>query len=232
MRNLSAIVLCGGKGERLRPFTDSVPKTLVPLKERPLLHHLLRSLYQAGIRHFVLCVGHKAEAIEKFIRDSTPTAWRIDCVNSGDASMSDRILHALEYVSGPVLICYGDTIANINIGALQTEHKASKALATLTVYPLHSQFGIVEVGNDGRVIDIVEKPVLPHWINIGYMICEPEAFQCLCPETDLPTFAATLAKAGKLHAYQHHGKHATVNTEKERREAEEEMLEFFTVLES
>jgi len=146
--------------------------------------------------------------------------------------MNDRIIHALPHVSGPMIICYGDTLANIDIARLEAEHRDSGALATLTVYPLHSPFGIVEVGEQGRVTGILEKPVLPHWINIGYMICEPESARYLVPGTDLPNFADALAQQGKLHAYCHRGRHVTVNTEKERTQAESEMLEFFTVLEN
>src|SRR5947209_8702985 len=235
--DVTAVVLCGGKGERLRPFTDSLPKALVPLNGRPLLHHLLRSLASGGVRRFVLCTGYRAQAIEDFLQAGSPPACEIKCVDSGEeAAMADRVLDALPQVSfaagGRALICYGDTMANVELNELAAEHQKSGALATITVYPLHSPFGIVEIAEGGKVHGIAEKPVLPHWINIGYLLCERPAFECLKRGDDLATFAAELARRGQLHAYRHRGRHVTVNTEKERSEAEAHITEFFTVLEN
>ena len=152
------------------------------------------------------------------------------CVDSGDASMTDRIIDAREYFTGRVIICYGDTIANVDIDRLQHEHERNHALATVTTYPLLSPFGIVECDDSMRVHSFIEKPSLPYWINIGFMMCEPEAFDFLSSGTDMPDFLSALARSGRLFTHQHSGKHLTVNTEKERAVAEVEMIEFFTHL--
>src|SRR5579872_6676391 len=119
MSQPTAVILCGGKGERLRPFTEHLPKALVPLRGKPLLQHLMNYLSLSGITRFVLCVGYKAECIEQFVRESSRANWQVKCVNSGDASMTDRILDALPEVPGRALICYGDILANLDLGALQ-----------------------------------------------------------------------------------------------------------------
>jgi glucose-1-phosphate cytidylyltransferase len=240
LAGVTAVLLCGGKGERLRPFTDSLPKALVPLNGRPLLHHLLRSLEEGGVQNFVLCTGYRAQAIEDFLRaekNGAGSGAKITCVNSGeDAAMADRVLDALPHVfsgaNGRALICYGDTMANVDLAALAAEHQQAGTLATITVYPLHSPFGIVEISDGGSVRGIAEKPVLPHWVNIGYLLCERAAFQHLRRGDDLAAFAAELARGGQLHAFRHAGRHVTVNTEKERSEAEAHITEFFTVLEN
>src|SRR6266852_9038387 len=97
---LTAILLCGGKGERLKPFTETLPKALVPLNGEPLLSHLLRYLSSAGVSRFVVCVGHKAEAIESFLSEQRAQPWQITCVDSGDASMTDRLLDARPHIQG------------------------------------------------------------------------------------------------------------------------------------
>src|SRR5215831_11923687 len=89
---VTAILLCGGKGKRLRPFTETMPKAMVMLNDEPLLSHLLRYLMTAGIERFIVCVGDKAEAIESFLSENYPGSLQITCVNSGDASMTDRLL--------------------------------------------------------------------------------------------------------------------------------------------
>ncbi|MGZ5434787.1 MAG: nucleotidyltransferase family protein [Pyrinomonadaceae bacterium] len=229
--DLTAILLCGGRGERLRPFTESLPKALVPLNGKPLLEHLLNYLRASGVTRFVVCVGYKADAIEEFLKDHKPAGCEIICVNSGDVSMTDRILDARKHASGPVLICYGDTLANVELEGLLVRHSECNALSTLTVYPLHSPFGIVEADDSGQVQNFSEKPQLPFWINIGFLLCEPDAFKYLQPGSDMIGFLSAMAKAGVLFSYRHAGKHLTVNTEKERAAAEAEMVEFYTYIE-
>ena len=227
---LTAILLCGGKGERLKPFTEDLPKALVTLNGEPLLSHLLKYLAASGVRSFVICVGYKAEKIEQFIREYQDPGWEVVIVNSGDVSMTDRLLDARPHIQGAALICYGDTLANVDLRALQRDHSASGALLTMTVYPLHSPFGIVAFDELKRVRDFAEKPRLPYWINIGFMLCEPEAFNYLEPSSDMPAFLSLLAEAQALFAHQHEGRHLTVNTEKDRALAETEMVEFFTIM--
>ncbi len=226
---LTAILLCGGKGERLKPFTDDLPKALVPLNGSPLLAHLLRYLSAAGVKRFVICVGYKAHAIETFLQDYPDASVSLKAVNSGDASMTDRLLDAREHVPGRALICYGDTLANVDLAALQEEHESRGGLATLTVYPLHSPFGIVHFDDEQKVNSFAEKPPLPYWINIGFLLCEPQAFDLIERGSAMPEFLSSLCDANALYTYRHTGKHLTVNTEKERATAESE-IEFFTYM--
>lgn len=230
--DLTAVVLCGGRGERLRPLTESLPKPLVRLNGRPLLDHLLGYLAGQGVHHFVLCTGYKAEAIERFVAENLRPGCQVACVNSGEgASMADRILDARPRVEGRALVCYGDTLANVDIGKLMAEHLRSGALATVTVHPLRSPFGVVHVEEaTGRVTGLEEKPLLPYWINIGYVVCEPAALELLERGADLVAHLRKLAARRTLSAYLHRGKHFTVNTEKERAEAESE-IDFFTLIE-
>lgn len=227
---LTAILLCGGKGERLKPFTETLPKALVPLNGEPLLSHLLRYLSAAGVSRFVVCVGYKAEAIESFLSEQGAQSWQVTCVNSGDASMTDRLLDARPHIDGTALVCYGDTLANVELAGLLREHRRRGALATLTVYPLHSPFGIVHFDDSKRVTTFAEKPSLPYWINIGFLLCEPRAFDFVARGSEMPQFLSRLAEAGVLYTHEHRGKHLTVNTEKERALAETEMIEFFTYM--
>lgn len=228
--DLTAVLLCGGKGERLKPFTDTLPKALVPLNGQPLLSHLLRYLSSAGISRFVVCVGYKAEAIELFLSEQDSQFSQLTCVNSGDASMTDRLLDARPHIQGTALVCYGDTLANIDLAELLSEHRRNGALATVTVYPLHSPFGIVHFDDSKRVTTFAEKPLLPYWINIGFLLCEPQAFDFVERGSEMPEFLSVLAKNGALYTHEHRGKHLTVNTEKERAVAETEMIKFFTYM--
>jgi NDP-sugar pyrophosphorylase family protein len=224
---VTAVILCGGRGERLRPFTELLPKSLVPIGDRPLLGHLMDYLATRGVRRFVLCTGYKKEAIESFAAGLAPSGWQIECVDSGDAPMIDRLLDALPHVIGRALVCYGDTLANVDLAALTAAHERGDASATVTVHPLESPFGIVQADADGFVESIREKPRLPHWINIGFVLCDREAFGSAERGMDLVGFLDTLVRSRRLRAYRHEGRHLTVNTEKERSAAEKDIV-FFT----
>lgn len=230
MSELTAIVLCGGKGERLKPLTETLPKTLVPLNGQPLLAHLLQYLSRSGVKRVVICVGYKAEMIKQFLSDNPQPAMDFVFVDSGDASMTDRLMDARSHISGPALVCYGDTLANIDLEGLSVVHHSSDALVTVTTYPLHSQFGVVTVDESKLVVNFAEKPRLPYWINIGFMLFKPAAFDYLSRGSNMTEFLSSLVDAKVLSAYEHEGKHLTVNTEKERAAAETEMIEFFTVM--
>lgn len=230
MNDVTAILLCGGKGERLWPLTESVPKVLTCLDGRPLLFHLMTALARSGIVRFVVCVGHMAVEVERFVAETSDPTWSVTCVNSGvDASIPDRLLDARSFVPGRALVCYGDTLANVDLHRLRDEHAGRGALATVSVYPLHSPFGIVRFDSNNHVTGFEEKPVLPHWINIGYLLCEPRVFDLLKPGSDLPELLSDLVQAGQLHAFVHAGKHVTINTEHDRRVAESRGIEFITL---
>ena len=230
-QELTTILLCGGKGERLRPFTDTLPKPLVTLNGKPILLHLLRYLSLCGVRQFVACVGYKAEAIEEFIaQNAAREKWNIRAVNSGDASMTDRILDARPHATGRALVCYGDTLANIDLADLISHHESTSAIATLSVYPLQSPFGIVQFDEQSRIVSFAEKPVLPYWVNIGFLLLEPEAMNLLQRGSDMVQFLGSLVQTGRFNVYRHEGRHLTINTEKERAMAEAQVGEFFTVL--
>ncbi|HEX4773172.1 MAG TPA: nucleotidyltransferase family protein [Bryobacteraceae bacterium] len=231
MQGLTAVVLCGGKGERMRPLTESLPKPLIPIGGRPLLEHLIRYLESNGIQRFVLCVGYKSELVEEFARN-LPTQSEIICINSGDASMTDRILDARRHTTGRMLVCYGDTLANIDVDGLCSLHEEFNAPATMTVYPLQVPFGIVDVGEDRKVRCFREKPQLPYWINIGFFLFESRVLDRLRPNSNIPEFLHELKTSGDLYAFRHEGRHLTVNTHKDRQVAESEITEFFTVLDA
>lgn len=230
MNDVTAILLCGGKGERLRPLTESVPKVLTMLDGRPLLLHLMTALARSGIERFVVCVGYMAVAVERFVAEISEPSWAVTCLDSGvDASITDRLADARALVPGRALVCYGDTLANVDLHRLYDEHVERNALATITVYPLHSPFGIVRFDSADRVTGFDEKPILPHWINIGYLLCEPRVFDHLKPESNFPELLSDLAGTGDLNTFRHAGSHLTVNTEHDLLVAESRGIEFFTL---
>ncbi|MFQ5551571.1 MAG: isocitrate/isopropylmalate family dehydrogenase, partial [Gemmatimonadales bacterium] len=148
--NLTAVILAGGKGERLRPITAALPKALVPLRGVPILKRLLDFLYGQGVSKFVVCTGYLAAQVEEFTDTLDRRDWSLKCVDSGDAAMTTRLIDARRHATGRILVCYGDTLANVDVEKLVREHEAAGNIATVSVFPLVSPFGIVDFDDSGR----------------------------------------------------------------------------------
>ncbi len=227
--NLTAILLCGGKGERLRPFTDKCPKPLVPVLDKPLLQHLVEFLKGQQIKRFIFCIGYKAEMIREFVDDSLDCEdIDIELSDLGDASIAERLIEVSKDLKGPALVCYGDTIANVRLQDLCSFHNEQQTDVSVTVFPFKSSFGIVDVSGQ-LATGFREKPDLPYFINIGFFVASPDSLKTIINYSDVTEWMDSLAKKKKLGAFLHEGKHLTVNTEKERQSAESEIIELYTL---
>jgi mannose-1-phosphate guanylyltransferase len=217
-RSITAVILCGGRGERLRPMTDLTPKPLIPVNGRPMLGYLIEHLLQSGLGEFLLCVGYKAEMFEAYAGQLESSTSRIRCVNSGEAGITKRLVDARPFVRDRALVCYADTLADVDVRELISVHEERKAQATITVHPYQSSFGLVSFDEAGFVSRFEEKPRLPYWVNIGFILMEPAALDRLNSERSFPEFLAELAARRELGVYRHPGKHWTANTGTELRE--------------
>jgi glucose-1-phosphate cytidylyltransferase len=222
-RNVKVLILCGGRGERLKPFTDSVPKPLIKIRDRPILSYLLSHFQSYGFQEFVVAVGYKAEAIiEYFEREHRNL--QVEFVDSGDADILDRIKDSSKCLSGDFLMSYGDTLADVDLDGLIRFHQGHAGDVSITCYPLQSQFGVLEMADNGRITSFVEKPVLDKWINIGYYYFSKQIMDQLTRYKTFLDFLYEATKEGKLYSYKHRGVHITVNTVKELEEAESNII--------
>lgn len=223
--DLHVLLLCGGKGERLKPLTDSIPKPLIPIKGKPILLYLISHLEKAGFRSFVISIGYKAEKMREYFRVNH-THLNIQLVDSGDVDIVRRIQDAQKVIPGDYVMCYGDTLADVDMDRLLAFHAAHPGLLTMTSYPLRSQFGVLELNADGQVASFLEKPILDKWINIGYYYFDQKIRNAMYEYNDFVDFLQACIKEQRLYCYKHTGMHITVNTLKELDEAEESIQTF------
>ena len=123
------------------------------------------------------------------------------------------------------MVLYGDTISNINLYNLIRYHQTQQEPATMTVWPLRSQFGIVDISDDGKVLGFQEKPVLDKWINIGYFYFKNEMKEKINKFDKFEVFLKYLANQKILNVYKHSDLHITINTLKELADAEKSIVE-------
>ncbi len=226
---MKAFILCGGKGTRLRPLTDDIPKPLVHLRDKPLLEYLMEYLLKKGFKDFVILIGYKGQMVKDFFaKKSYPV--NVEFVDSGDVNIIQRVLDAKDHVTNSFILLYGDTIANVDIDKLIEFHKSHGKLITLTTYPMKSPFGLIFSDDSDCINAFKEKPILDHWMNIGFVIMGKQAINHISKEDGFVSFLKKMISKKEVYEFKHKGAHITVNDEKEKKEAEASVLDFYTYL--
>jgi glucose-1-phosphate cytidylyltransferase len=221
----TVLILCGGKGERLKPLTESTPKPLVLLKGRPILSYLLDHIKKFQFENIVIAAGYQAEKIHQFFQNNHQDL-NVIIVDSGEVDIIDRIKACAPYIKNDFVLMYGDTLADVDLNKLQDFHFSHESKVTITLWPLKSQFGLAEIDCDSNVIRFREKPTLDQWINIGNFYYEHEVLDWLKDFTSYAQFLEFLGKEKKLKGFKHQGVHITVNTLRELEDAEQNIHEF------
>jgi glucose-1-phosphate cytidylyltransferase len=202
------VILCGGRGTRLRERTESVPKALVEIGGRPILWHVIQIYAAQGFDCFLLATGYMGEAVEEFAAaERWPQGVRVECVDTGLDTPTGGRVAALGQQLGDETFCvtYADGVADIDLGALLDFHREQGATATVTVVRPSLQWGVAELDGDA-VAGFVEKPRSEHWINGGFFCFEPGVFDYLGPDSVLEREPLErLAADGQLRAYRHEG---------------------------
>jgi glucose-1-phosphate cytidylyltransferase len=203
------VILCGGRGTRLQHDVPDLPKPLVEIGGRPILWHVIRIYAHQGFNRFILCLGHKGELIEEFVRnDGLPAGLDIECVQTGEETPTGgRIARVRDRVEGGRFCAtYADGVADIDLSALLDFHAEHGALATVTVVQPELQFGVALLDGDDVVAGFQEKPRFDGWINGGFFCFEPGALDYLGEDSILEREPLeNLAKDGQLRAYRHTG---------------------------
>jgi len=202
------VILCGGRGTRLRERTESVPKALVEIGGRPILWHVIRIYAAQGFERFLLAIGHMGEAVAEFAAaERWPTGVEVECVDTGlDTPTGGRIAALAPLLRDhPFCVTYADGVADVDLGAELEFHGRHGGLATMTVVQPDLQWGVAELSGD-RVAGFVEKPRSEHWINGGFFCFEPGALAYLEPGSVLEREPLSrLAAEGQLRAFRHEG---------------------------
>jgi NDP-sugar pyrophosphorylase family protein len=220
---MEALLLAGGKGERLGDLAGGGPKPLVPVAGHPLAAYAVGRLVEAGVdRVIVSCAAGDEPLFEARL-----AGLGAEIVAVGEPEPLGRgggLRFAAAALAGgtPVLALNGDELLDVDLEALLSFHRDRGGAATITVAPMPSAFGVVELGDRDVVTAFAEAGRLPHWANAGLYVLEEEAIERLPNRGDheRSTFPA-LAAEGRLFAFRHEGVWLTVNTPKDLRGAEE-----------
>lgn len=230
---MKVVILCGGKGTRLREETEYRPKPMVNIGGRPILWHIMKTYEYYGFKDFVLCLGYKGDMIKEYFlnyetmnNDFTINLgnhnkiqlynnhhehdWNVTLVNTGEEAMTGARVKRIEQFidEDSFLLTYGDGVANINIDDVVRYHRSHGKIGTMTGVRPSSRFGELNV-KDNQVITFNEKPqALDGLINGGYFVFNKKFFDYIrrddnCILEKEPL--EKLVKDGQLMVYPHYG---------------------------
>ena len=236
------VILCGGKGTRLREHTELIPKPLVEIGGMPILWHIMKLYAHYGFRDFVLCLGYKGDSIKEFFmqwrawkhcdfvlefRDGQarvssetdrPDGWTITFAEAGeDTNTGGRLKRVEPYVrTSPFFATYADGLADIDLTHLIEFHRAKGTVATVTCVLPRSQFGIVDIDSDDRIVRYDEKPVMDKWVSGGFFVFDRAIFSYLGEDDVLEREPfERLARDRQFSAYRFKGFWACMDTYKD-----------------
>ncbi len=184
---MQAIVLAGGRGTRLQPFTHVFPKPLMPLDDEnpmPILEVVLRQLARFGFDGVTIITGYLTEYIETFCRDGQRFGTRIDYRRERTPLGTAGGLTLIDRPRAPVLVMNGDILTTLDFGVMYETHTAHRAGATIAAYPreVKIDFGVLEFGDDPCMLaGYREKPTISYQVSMGVYILDPAAWDYLQP---------------------------------------------------
>ena len=229
---MKVVIFCGGLGTRLREETEFRPKPMVPVGERPVLWHIMKTYAHYGHKEFILCLGYKGEAIKEYFRNyhwntsdvtlslgAKPKIkyhnqhdeedWTVTMVDTGQNTMTGgRLKRVLPFIKDETfLLTYGDGVTDSDINESILFHKQQKKILTMTAVQPAGRFGDMEIA-DGKVTAFKEKPEKQAgYINGGFFVVDRRIGKYLgddnCVFENEPL--AKLAAENQIVAYQHHG---------------------------
>jgi NDP-sugar pyrophosphorylase family protein len=222
---VEALLLAGGKAERLGEAAQGLPKPLVPIGGLPLAAYGVARLVDCGVTRVI--VACRAGDEDAFLAALSGLGAEIEAVGEDEPLGRGgglRLAATRRREEGPVLALNGDELLDVDFRALVAEHEASGAAGTIVVAQVRSPFGVVEIEDGGTISGFREAPLLEHWVNSGVYVLDEEALALLPQQGDheQSTFPQ-LASERKLHAHRHEGVWLTVNTPKDLRRAAEFM---------
>jgi NDP-sugar pyrophosphorylase family protein len=222
---VEAVLIAGGKAERLGTAAEGRPKPLVPIAGRPLAAYQVGQLQAAGVeRVIVSCAAGQEDVFEAELSGIGPEIATVPETEPLGRGGGLRLAVGAREETGPLYVLNGDELIDVDLPGLLAAHTEHGGAATIVVAPLPTAFGVVDIGDDDRVHGFQDSPELPFWAHAGVNVFDDEALARLPERGDHEsTTLPALAAEGKLYAHRHAGLWLTVNTPKDLRVADEHL---------
>tara|TARA_A100001011_G_scaffold211598_1_gene219825 strand:- start:2088 stop:2786 length:699 start_codon:yes stop_codon:yes gene_type:complete len=205
---MKVVILAGGYGTRLSEYTDTIPKPMVPIADKPIIEHIMNLYAKYGHKEFYIALGYKGEVIKDYFK-KIKNDWKINLVDTGSDTFTGGRLKRLEkyLLNETFLLTYGDGISNIDINELIKFHKNHKKLVTISAVRPPARFGSLSL-NGSKVIKFKEKKQLGEsWINGGFFVVDSNFFKYLKGDQTVleKDPLETVTELGEIKAFRHEG---------------------------
>jgi glucose-1-phosphate cytidylyltransferase len=244
---MKVVLFCGGLGTRIREYSESVPKPMIPVGHQPMLWHIMDYYSRFGHRDFVLCLGYKANTVKEFFLNYNPRTfsdivvsdggrhvetlgaiqqdWRVTLIDTGVwRNIGERLWAVREHVMGEEIFCanYSDGLTDANLDEMLAGFKASGKVASFLATRPPLTYHMVDVEDGGRVRDIKPIQNADLWINSGYFLFRPQIFDYMREGEELVVepFKRLIAD-DQLMAFKHDGFFRAMDTLRDRQVLEE-----------
>jgi len=206
---MKALILAGGLGKRLRPYTDETPKPLIKVAGKPILEHQIIWLKKQGVEEFIILVGYKREKILEYFGDGNRLGVKIEySIEEEPLGTGGAIKNAKEYLENisSFLVLNGDILTDLRILPL-IDSLNEDIVGVLALVPLPSPYGIVEFDDEGYILRFREKPLIEdYWINAGVYLFNKSIFKYLPDKGDIEKITfPILADKGLLKSVRYQG---------------------------
>ncbi len=177
---MKAVILAGGKGKRLEPYTLQKPKPMLTIGDKPLLEYVIEHLWAHDIKDIFLSVSYMGEQIKSYFGDGSEfgvnITYSLDDPPRGTAGSVARLKDELD---DTFLVLSGDVLTDINLIQMVSFHQKQKGIGTIALYNTKKpmEFGIIKIDHEKQIIHFEEKPILEHLVNAGIYVLEPEIFK-------------------------------------------------------
>jgi NDP-sugar pyrophosphorylase family protein len=184
-----AVILAGGKGTRLKPYTISLPKPLVPVGDMPILEIIIRQLAKNGFNHITITINHMADIIRAYCGDGSKWGIKIDYSLEDKPLSTMGPLKLIKDLPEDFLVMNGDVLTDLDFESFYNEHVTSKSIFTVSAYSRDQKvdYGVLEIGIDNRLVNFIEKPINRYNVSMGVYMANKKILDYI-PENQLYGF--------------------------------------------
>ncbi len=219
---MKIVILCGGKGIRAFPFTEYLPKPMLPVAGSPIIMHVIKSFLTQGYDEFVLAAGYRKDVLYDYF-DGKEFGAKVEIIDTGEETdTGGRVLACREHLGDTFIATYSDGLCDVPLDKLIEFHNSHDGLVTITSVSMYSQYGVLDVNASGKVTELREKPLLrEHWINAGFIVFDKGVFDHWQGENLESDVLNSLIENGLVYSYRHDGFFKSLDSYKDQREFEE-----------
>lgn len=224
---MKAVILAGGQGTRLAPYSVVFPKPLMPVGDMPILELLLLQLRNSGVSSVTLAVGHLSSLIMAYFGNGEKLGLRIEYSQEETPLGTAGPLNLVSGLDQPFFVMNGDLLTDINFNEMIERHTQGGAAATIGLYDRHVtiDLGVIETDDSGRVVKYIEKPSFRYDVSMGIYIFEPRVIDYIPRDQrfDLPDLVRTLIdRKEPVIGYKHGGYWLDIGRPDDYRRAQED----------